>query len=282
MLAQAGQITHTFAAAAGGEQTVRRRLRFTLTFRNTSARMLSASSFWAYLPADRPPYQVLRAIQVSEPYQVEHDSLGHRILSLSFSRIAAQAHKVVTLTTEVEMQPGQPDPVMETSPQPVVWLNPQHNIESDDVRILKQAELLRRSTPRETARAIYDWVIQRMTYAGYLAEELGAVQALVQGRGDCTEYADLVAALARAAGIPARVVGGYVVDRDTTPRPQDYHNWSELYLDGGWRLVDAQKRYWLDSPGYQYIVFRIHHDEMINRVGLAQRYRITEGLGVTF
>ena len=53
-------------------------------------------------------------------------------------------------------------------------------------------------------------------------------------RGDCNEHAVLFAALARAAGIPARVVAGAVYGDDGFY----YHAWNEVWLDG-WVSVDA-------------------------------------------
>jgi hypothetical protein len=88
-------------------------------------------------------------------------------------------------------------------------------------------------------------------------------------------------ALAPANGIPARMVGGYVTDRDAAPQPQDYHNWAQLYLGGAWRTVDAQKENWLSSSA-QYIVFRVYRDVPTNLVGPAHRYRIEGDLKVAF
>jgi transglutaminase-like putative cysteine protease len=116
-----------------------------------------------------------------------------------------------------------------------------------------------------------------LSYAGYLADDYGALYALTNRRGDCTEYAYLATALARASSIPARMVGGYVTDRDITPRAGDYHNWAELYIDGSWRLLDAQKGNWL-QPIDQYVAFRYHRVEMPNPLGTAHRFRIEGGL----
>jgi transglutaminase-like putative cysteine protease len=53
-------------------------------------------------------------------------------------------------------------------------------------------------------------------------------------RGDCNEHAVLLTALARAAGIPARVVAGAVyLDGGFL-----YHAWTELWL-GPWVSADA-------------------------------------------
>jgi len=60
-----------------------------------------------------------------------------------------------------------------------------------------------------------------------------ALEALASKRGDCNEHAVLFTALARAAGLPARVAAG-VVYLDSAFY---YHAWSEVWL-GQWVSVD--------------------------------------------
>ncbi|UCV10456.1 DUF3488 domain-containing transglutaminase family protein [Dechloromonas denitrificans] len=64
-------------------------------------------------------------------------------------------------------------------------------------------------------------------------------------RGFCEHYAAAFVVLMRAAGIPARVVGGYQggevnpVDGYLTVRQSDAHAWSEIWLEGrGWIRID--------------------------------------------
>jgi transglutaminase-like putative cysteine protease len=61
-----------------------------------------------------------------------------------------------------------------------------------------------------------------------------AREVLGSRRGDCNEHAVLLAALARAAGIPARVIAGAVYANDGFY----YHAWNELWL-GAWVSADA-------------------------------------------
>ena len=211
-------------------------------------------------------------------HRLHEDALGHRILELSFDSFPPLSQKVVTFTAEVELQALAPPQAL---PDPAVWLAAERLIESDEPRIRTLANELRRSRPMDTARAIFEWVQRNLSYGGYLADDMGALQALLQRRGDCTEYADLAVALARASGLPARMLGGYVADRDLAPRPQDYHNWAEVYLDGAWRLVDAQKGNWLEPVGH-YVAVRIYRDVPVNPLGLASRYRIQGDMQVSF
>src|SRR3989454_203232 len=61
-----------------------------------------------------------------------------------------------------------------------------------------------------------------------------AREVLAARRGDCNEHAVLLAALARAAGIPARVVAGAIY----LDGAFYYHAWTELWL-GTWVSADA-------------------------------------------
>jgi transglutaminase-like putative cysteine protease len=57
--------------------------------------------------------------------------------------------------------------------------------------------------------------------------------------GDCTEHAVLLAALARALGIPARVAEGIVL-MEVQRRVYAFgHAWVEVYRDGAWQPADA-------------------------------------------
>jgi hypothetical protein len=65
-----------------------------------------------------------------------------------------------------------------------------------------------------------------------------AVDVLRERRAECQGHSYLLAALARALGMPARIVNGIVYSE-----PHGgflYHTWNELWIEGrGWRPVDA-------------------------------------------
>ena len=80
-----------------------------------------------------------------------------------------------------------------------------------------------------------------------LPEEEDFVLSFLEGNmeGTCTHFAAAAAVLLRAAGVPARLVGGYLVDgeegKEVTVTEQDAHAWAEFYepvLDT-WLILDA-------------------------------------------
>jgi hypothetical protein len=256
----------TDAAPETADQT--RQLRFALTLINPQQKRLSDQHLWCYLPAELPPTQHLQQVTVSMPHQIETDASGHRILALHLAELAPLAQKIVSVSLSVQAGAN----TEQALPDPARWLGAERFIESDDARMAAAARAMQRDSPRQSARAIYDWVQQHMHYSGYLADDLGALHALTRASGDCTEYAFLVVALARALGIPARMVGGYVQTQDAILRAQDYHNWAELYLERRWQILDAQKGSFMPPPG-QYVAFRLYRDKADNPVGLAHRWR---------
>jgi len=108
-------------------------------------------------------------------------------------------------------------------------------VESDDPAIRTEARRIAgdETDPRAIARRLVAWVHEAVEKAPSVTVP-SAREVLASRRGDCNEHAVLLAALARAAGIPARVIAGAVYANDGFY----YHAWNELWL-GAWVSADA-------------------------------------------
>ena len=264
------------AAATTRTNLIHRQLRFTVSVINPKPHGLRDQRLWLYAPAAESPTQQLAALTVSMPHERLTDALGNAIVKLDFPDLPPLATKVVAITADLLLK-NEPVPAPLGNPQD--WLAAERFVESDDGRIRALAAKLRHSDESDTGKAIYGWVSQNLRYTGYAADPRGALGALLDEGGDCTEYACLSVALARANGIPARWVSGYVIARDSVLRPADYHDWAEVYFGGAWRLLDAQKGHWL-GPAEQYVAFRYGQDQVPNPIGSAQRFRVQGELEV--
>jgi hypothetical protein len=93
--------------------------------------------------------------------------------------------------------------------------------------------------PYWIARKLYNWEIANMEYKLAGGWET-APQVLKRGFGSCSEYTFSYLSLTRAAGIPSRYVGSYVVRGDDASFDDVFHRWAEIYLPGyGWVPIDA-------------------------------------------
>lgn len=116
---------------------------------------------------------------------------------------------------------------------------------------MQLANQLKSENVTKTAETIFRWVADNIHYTGYLKRPRGARYALEHKQGDCTEFMYLFMALCRATGIPARGLGGYVVERNAILRPGEYHNWAEFYTNGFWHIADPQRGVFMEQqPSY--------------------------------
>ncbi len=84
--------------------------------------------------------------------------------------------------------------------------------------------------------ALHDWIVQNLSYVpGVSDAATTATDTFLSRKGVCRDYAHVLIAMARAAGIPARIASVYAPD----VTPQDFHAVADIFLDGGWYLVDA-------------------------------------------
>jgi transglutaminase/protease-like cytokinesis protein 3 len=116
-----------------------------------------------------------------------------------------------------------------------------------------------RTTDREKALAIHDWIARNLTYdydglnsGEYLSKPYDARSVLSSKLAVCEGFSTLYAALLRASGIRAKVVYGkrYLkgIPRDykskedicqSPPSTEHDHAWNEIYLDNRWVSVDT-------------------------------------------
>jgi hypothetical protein len=116
-------------------------------------------------------------------------------------------------------------------------------IESDREEIISTAETIvdNETNPHKKVLKVYDFIHKHMHYMAQ-DEEMGALWALENKIGDCSEYSYLFVALCRAVGIPARVQAGFAF-HSSSETTEDGHMWAEYYLeDYGWIPVDSTWR----------------------------------------
>lgn len=228
-------------------------LRIGITVTNPSSQPIRGGTLKVFGPLAEhaSPFRV-RTL-VNESFREEIDPLGNR--AVLFSPIAVPAYATRRFVITFELTPSG-DGVRKT-PTGKQFLLPEPFIESDASEIVRQSQLLLGSgAPDQFPKRAYDWVAQHIHYSGFVADDRGALYGLRAAQGDCTEYATLFVALMRAAGIPARVVGGWVLGASGLVRASEYHNWAEYFAEDKWHLVDPQRRVFQQESA-DYVATRI-------------------------
>lgn len=210
---------------------------------------LTRLEVWIPLPSDTPDQQI-RQLKVESPYpgslrrEKEHGN-SYYYFSTSEPRSGPLEIRVRFQAERREVQGrflprvGEKDSSEELQrdlqPEKLVTLSPR-------VRELARQVTLRHETPEAKARAIYDYVVNTMSYdksaPGWGQGD--TERACDVQRGNCTDFHSLFMSLARAEGIPARFVIGFPLKKDPEATIPGYHCWAEFYLpEKGWIPVDA-------------------------------------------
>lgn len=115
------------------------------------------------------------------------------------------------------------------------YLGPSRLIQNDSPAIIKKAKNIinGENNPLLAVKLINNWAYKNIEKVPTVSIP-SAVEVLNTLQGDCNEHAVLFAALARAAGIPVKVVLGVVYLEGRFY----YHAWNEAYV-GRWVPVDS-------------------------------------------
>jgi len=139
---------------------------------------------------------------------------------------------------EVTLKSQQKHAVYLNSIQEINW-------STSDPAIQEAARLTAgKSSDREKVRAVYDYMVQNVTYDHDKVDQLNTFylpdinETFRNQKGICYDYASLFAAMLRSRGIPIRMVKGY---SDAVGNGEVYHAWNEVYLadEGRWVIIDT-------------------------------------------
>jgi hypothetical protein len=224
---------------------------------------LAADNATLHLPTDKPPELHVWAPQIVErlaqrdvqifectpPPDSEYDDpvnqnhILHWDLTNALTagntitlrrRFAYTCYEIAYRIDPDRIAPGDPDSALHR-----FFTKSERLIEADspEIRSLARSIVGGETNPLAKARLLFLWVCDHLDYHYDPSDQSGALNALRSRSGDCTQYSLLYVALCRAAGIPARIVAGFIFAEST-----GYHVWAEFYLPGyGWIPADASK-----------------------------------------
>ena len=255
---------------AAAEQNKSKTIQYSFTITNTSNRIASEVVFQTFAPVSETSWQVIPRTGSSHTYKTITDEAGNQILEFTIKNLPPFSSKIIYIRSEVGNRQS-PKIFSDASEN---YLQPEFHIESDHPAMIDLAEKLKQEENLATAKAFFNWAAANIRYSGYRSKSQGALYALQHKSGDCTEYMSLFIALCRAAGIPARGIGGYVIAQDAILKPENYHNWAEFYHNGVWHLADPQEKKFMKEE-QNYIAMRIIGDSPDNSMVDNGRFMVT-------
>jgi transglutaminase-like putative cysteine protease len=199
-------------------------------------------NIWVALIRDFPPYQQVQSMDISpNHYQLVIDEYGNHYAEFDFSKQPAGTTQTVKIDYQVKVNELAYDLGVCQGDLPKEFIQPELHIESANPQIKALAKELSqgKDTVCQQVRAFYEYIGNTLVYT-YNGQNWGAQTALGPMGADCTEYTDLLVALTRVQGIPARYFEGLLyLDTGTNVLANIEHAWSDVYLPNvGWVALD--------------------------------------------
>lgn len=251
---------------------INKSIRYGFTVVNQSNTFIPKSKLWVYAPVKKTSIQKTETIDSSHPYILTLDQVGNQVLEFDLNNMPPHGRKLITIDAGLTLTSS---PNLQVLLDKTPYLTNAQYVEKNDPLILKIANTIKGNSETELSESIYHWVASNIKYAGYIKEDRGARYAALNKKGDCTEYMYLFMALSRAKGIPVRGLGGYVYRDNSMLKPSDYHNWAEVYVEGAWRLVDPQKKNYMNNSE-KYIAMRIIDNTEDSKLTSSQRFKFSD------
>ncbi|MCG7983792.1 MAG: transglutaminase domain-containing protein [Candidatus Thiodiazotropha lotti] len=250
-----------------GSYPLEKTVKYSITVKNPTNQLIKDSTFWLTAPLGVGVYQVLEELSITHPYRLEADASGNQRLHFTIDLLPPYGTKTFKVTAQLKLSP-EPNTISDINYE--TFLGEEAFIEVNEPKIQQLAQQLAAEGDLDTVNNIYRWVTTNIKKTGYIKREKGALQTLLSETGDCTDTMYLFSALSRANGIPTRNMAGFTAMENAVLRPQDYHNWIEVFVGGKWQLVDPDKEVFMDRAE-DYIAMTLLKDGSSKESRLSQR-----------
>ena len=169
------------------------------------------------------------------------DAFGNVVHVMSLDSAHQSIHLSARGVVETALQPG--EPIADVASVPVESFLVATQLTNPDAAMVKLSTLVSEASDKDAAlhRLMHE-IHGRVRYeTGSTDVEHTAADSLALGRGVCQDHAHIFAACARAAGLPARYVSGYIDAGDASHVSS--HAWVDVWLAGrGWVSFDTTHR----------------------------------------
>lgn len=230
---------------------IERNIRYGITVENATPNVVSDATLLVRAPVDHTGAQRVTDLSANLPFTVRRQEHANQLLQFELPPVAPYSSVVIQVSARLEMAE---EPNNLSAPDSG-FVQPAPGLEADHEAIQVTAEKLN-SADTDRLATVYEWVRGHVEDTGYDAVDRGALHALETGEGDCSEFAYLNVALARAMGIPARVVEGYHIKHDSYLDPAEFHTWAEFWNGSTWVPADSQKEIFA-SQSHRFLAMRI-------------------------
>lgn len=153
-----------------------------------------------------------------------------------------EPHREISIVVRGVVETADTDARQDDGPlSPLAYLAPTKlTLPNEDIKAFASAALERVSDPKQRVQALAEAVLGAVRYKTGASDVWdSAAVAFKSGEGVCQDHAHVFVACARAVGMPARYVSGYLYTGDASDAAS--HAWVDAWLgpEIGWQSMDV-------------------------------------------
>jgi transglutaminase-like putative cysteine protease len=233
-------------------------MRYSFTLANQTGEVAENVVFRVFAPVESTPFQKVESIESSQPFERRKDSVGNLELEFQIDSLPPHGQKVITVSAEMSMWDA---PRTDFISPELAQLGAIPLAAETNKHVQRALNEIESSTSKDSPvawlKTANSWVYQAFEDVGYVSRDRGALFALSERKGDCTEFMHALVALSRAQQIPSLAVAGFRIDGgNAILKAMDYHNWVMFEADGGWGVADPHANIFIEDQG-NYVAFRL-------------------------
>lgn|GEM_PF-2504376 len=215
----------------------------TVSIENLGAQSIPIHHFRLTLPVTTPPHQHVLSVQWPQNARFHWRQHPNQVDRYAETQLSLAPHSTVQLVFKTQLRLQTTDWIRDGGDHSTAgnaqFLRPTAYVESTAPEIQRLAARFRQQSadPAAQLNAAFQYPQRSLRYQRDMPNNFGALFALRQGYGDCTEYAALFVATARAMGYPARLTSEFHFEPGIQ-YDQPNHHAAEVFVHDQWIPVD--------------------------------------------
>lgn len=211
-------------------------IRYLINIGNESDQLVNNAKVEIFAPIELRDIQKIVSINSNPEFSQTDSNNRPNNLFYEFDTFPPFSQRQVVITANIQLVI---EPVKTELKNAEFYLADGYFLSMRDQRVEAVIQQMHTKEKKTIPQKTYDWVNANLKYAGYMKEDRGALYAITQQKGDCTEYMYVLMALLRGNNIPARGMAGFYLKKNNqVVKAEQYHNWVEYYDGDSWRILD--------------------------------------------
>jgi len=245
---------------------------YTYKLTNSSDKDIEQADFYAYTPLPRTSYQRLEQLDVEVAHELTRDKFGNQIIHFKIDKLPALSSINIIVRAKLALSLQANEIPLNDAKS---FLKKRSVLNLNEPQIDYLADKLNRGKPHQVIKNTFLWTMRNIRCKKVQQSEKNQHESLNNQAENCADSVHVFTSLSRRNKIPAREIGGYIIENDHVIQSEAFHHWAEFYANKQWHLVDLKNKVF-DQPTANYIAFKLQGNDSKSPLNESHHYKVSD------